>query len=539
MNQKKNTVKVPKQQESFTKKIKYYSNFMSLYEFLLDAQYSSPNQDDDFTGQIEIEPVLLDKLVRKFNELYISGRKAYLVQNHFQVSLGNPFTYKKQPLNDSVVQNHLLGKHTIACYPCSKTTTKWFLFDVDVALENNKALSLAKRCTKKLIAELKEYIPEEYIHCYRSGSKGYHVVVYLEKPYQRQTIQEFQRKIVTLASLEQFEDCNIEFRPYITDNNTLGQTAKLPLGRNFINQEYGSNFCCYVNIDTLEYKPAQYKYFLEIKQLDRNKFNEIVTSVYAESTSDNTIKKLRKRTTPSRSISIIQRENIFSFCNGYQITGHGQRHNMTFEIALKLKTLYGLTEKETADALLDWLDTQEGRYSSSKDKAIEDTLFQVHYVYSKGYEYRGKLIDTITLTESDAAFFAGIVNAKNKVGIMELNAMTILIAFIRHAKLFQDNTFFISYNQIVQITNIRRNTINPCLRRLETLGKINILERVEFTKGVRQSNTYQLNHDIEQEDTSGYTIKHDDKVDVLSILKYFYQDKQLKKMLTKSLYNAL
>lgn len=262
--------------KSITKRVKYYTNFMSLYEFLVDSQYSSPVQDDDFTGQIEIEPEMLNLLVKQFNKLYISKRKGYLVQDPFQVNeLHKPFVYKDKSLTDYVVQHHLLGKHTIACYPCNAFTTKWFLFDVDVELNNQDAIVLAKRCTKKLIKTLQEYIPDEYIHCYRSGSKGYHVVIYLSAPIQRQRIEDFQKRMITLAGLQEHLSCKVEIRPLITNDKTLGQTAKLPLGRNFLNQEYGSNFCCFVNLNTLEYKPAQYRYFLEIKQLQRSAFEKV------------------------------------------------------------------------------------------------------------------------------------------------------------------------------------------------------------------------------------------------------------------------
>jgi len=57
-------------EKNITKRVRYYTNFMSLYEFLVDAQYSSPNQDDDFKGEIEIEPEMLKRLVHQFNKLY-------------------------------------------------------------------------------------------------------------------------------------------------------------------------------------------------------------------------------------------------------------------------------------------------------------------------------------------------------------------------------------------------------------------------------------------------------------------------------------
>jgi hypothetical protein len=528
--------------KSITKSVKYYSNFMSLYEFLVDSQFSSPEQDDDFTGQIEIEPELLNKLVEKFNALYISRRKGYLLQDHFLVNeKGIAFTFKNKTLTDFVMQDHLRGKHTIACYPCNAYTTKWFLFDVDVALNDQDAVAFAKRYTKKLIKTLRAYIPEEYIHCYRSGSKGYHVVIYLRAPFLRQRIEDFQNHIIAMAGLQQLDNGKIEIMPQISDNTTLGKTAKLPLGRNYINQEYGSNYCCPVNLNTLEYKPSPYRYFLDIEQLDKSFFENVVGLVAAIMKEKHFPKRnVEKKEGGTTSPIIIQQTNVFSFCNNHEITAYGQRHNMTFDLAVQLKTLYGSSQKETEAALLDWLDNQEGRYSTGKVAAIKDTKFQVQYVYSKGYERRGKLVESVILSAHDTAFFADIVNDKDKVGVMERNAMTVLVALIRHAKLFLSNQFFMSYDKIIELTDIRRTAINPCLRRLESLGKIEIIERVEFTKGIPQANTYKIALDVNQQDESeGYTIHYDSKINVLAILKRFYSDQQLKTILTKSLITAL
>ncbi|MUG73840.1 hypothetical protein [Paenibacillus validus] len=63
---KTSTNKLPKKH---TKRVKYYTELMGPYEFLLDAQYSSADQDDDFKGEIEIDPNILEKLVEKFDEL--------------------------------------------------------------------------------------------------------------------------------------------------------------------------------------------------------------------------------------------------------------------------------------------------------------------------------------------------------------------------------------------------------------------------------------------------------------------------------------
>jgi hypothetical protein len=294
-----------------------------------------------------------------------------------------------------------------------------------------------------------------------------------------------------------------------------------------------------VNLDTLEYKPSPYRYFLEIEQLERSIFEDAVGQVVSIAKEKYRPKRITEKKMDAATPRI-QHNNVFEFCNSHQITAHGIRHNMTFDLAVKLKTYYYLSQKETETALLDWIDNQEGKYSSTKEEAIRDTKFQAQYVYSKGYERRGKLVESIVLTELNTAFFADIVNDKNKVGIMERNAMTVLVALIRHAKLFLNNTFFISYDAITEITDLRRMAINPCLTRLESLGKIEVVQRVDFTKRIPHANTYKLNLDVDQEEANdGYTIQYDSKINVLDILNHFYSDKYLKTVLTKSLYNSI
>jgi len=510
-----------KNQNSITKRVHYYDKSkMSLYDFMVDSQYSGSEQEDNYTGKIDIEPELLKQLTEKFNALYISRRRGYLLQSPSLVTLNKAFIHKNKPLTDSVLQEHLLGKHTIACYPCNSSKTKWFLFDVDFS--GKKALALAKRYTKRLIHTLKRYIPESFLHCYRSGSKGYHVVVYLDGPYQRDSIQQFQELIIRLAKLDQLENGKIEIRPQITDTNSLGQTAKMPLGRNFLNEEHGSNYCCFVSLDTLDYKPAPYKYVLGIEQLSRDRFTEIVSVVRKRA-------KEKGLHTPKRPVSSaptirnnMDQNNIIDFCNSYQITAQGQRHNITFEMAIRLKTMYQVSEKVARKALLAWLATQEGNYGSSKEVAIKDTEFQVKYVYSRGYEYWGRLVESVILTEQDIVFISNIANESRLIGPMERNAMAILVAMVRHAKLFITTEFYMSYNQISQLTGVRRNAINPCLRRLESLGKIDVVDRVDHSKGIPHANTYRLKYDFKVDDTDGYELHHGMKINVLEILDHFY-----------------
>lgn len=522
------------QNKSTTKRVKYYTELMGPYEFLVDAQYSSSDQDDDFKGEIEIEPDLLEKLVKKYDELYISWRKSFLLQNHSLIASERSFITVNGKLNKFGIQDHLLGKLTIGCFPCNESKTKWFLFDVDVHLKDKKAIDLAKRCTKKLIKVLKSYIPEDYIHCYRSGSKGYHIVIYLDGPFDRQVIQKFQERIIILSGLSSSSDFEIEIRPY-TKGKNLGQTAKLPLGRNFTNLEYGSNFCCFVTLNKLQYKPAQYKYFLNIRPLNRATFNQVINQVgiqgkavcIDDENDDNAHK------------DDLQYETALDFVHSNIITAYGQRHDMLFDMARKLKSLYGLSKEETTEFLMYWLKLNEGKYRTPKEKAIEDAIFQVDFVYSKGYEVRGRIIESAFFAETDMNFLADIVNESGTIGRTELNIMEILVSMLRHAKVFLNNEFYMSYNEIIRRTGIvNRNLVSKYLKRLEELKKIEVVDRVPYKKGNSKANTYRINHHFDDVYT-GYEIAYSGRIDVLEMMKYFYIDNQLKTMLTKTIYNEL
>jgi hypothetical protein len=99
-----------------------------------------------------IDKVLMDQLVSKFNDLYITKRKKYLILKnngeYIQVNENNSNNFRK--LNDNHIKRHLQGKETIGVF-AGEYNTQFICFDIDF-----HDPSLAKWNTYKLIDTLIE-----------------------------------------------------------------------------------------------------------------------------------------------------------------------------------------------------------------------------------------------------------------------------------------------------------------------------------------------------------------------------------------------
>jgi len=125
------------------------------------------------------------EIVDKINDLYILGRKKYLVQNKKGQYTTVIHTKGNRPLVDSIVEEHLKGKYTIGVF--SSYYSKFICFDVDV-----KDTEYARWTTYKLINALQDIgISDDYINVSTSGNKGYHVEIFFDKPIQNKILKDF------------------------------------------------------------------------------------------------------------------------------------------------------------------------------------------------------------------------------------------------------------------------------------------------------------------------------------------------------------
>ncbi len=532
---------------------RYYYSKMTGAEFCSQVKYSVDSSDGDSQELIQIDTEYLPAMIDKLRDLYIDSlaNLNFVYQDLTSVSSRgyyreNNKTFSKEQL-DKILKNHLLGIKTAGCCPTDREKQKWFVFDVDVGTElkdkNNFTINqimankAAQKYTKKLINLLSEYIPEDKIYCYRSGTKGYHVAVYLEKLYNRQIIQKFQKFIISNLNIP--VNIEIEIFPYITDIKTSGQTAKFPLGRNYKNSDTAFNYCCFVNNKTLSPVIKQEKFFLDIKKASIHELNIAIRKANKNMT------KAAKPTPLFDMGNIISNaevssydvpKEIIDFLKGFEIKNQGMRHNISFKIALYLKNRFNLKREETLKYVLIWLKSNDGKFKTDYKSAIIDARFQVNDVYDKNKELFGSTSQVAYLSIKDIDFCLAIRNEEGKICNKELNAIKVLIALICQAKMCKSQQFFISYTQIRQLMDVRRNYINPCLKRLEELEKIKITNRVNYENGSREANEYCLNRDILNENSDKcYQMYYNKRPNICELLKYFYDISEIENILSSKL----
>lgn len=530
----------------------YYCSGMTMLEFILAMNYGlqegigEKRTNNCHEDKMHIDYDLLEKLVYKIRVLYQPNYRIYAVSSHKTIRQNKKYVTKKETITDAVIKEHLLCNATVALFPAYSDYAKWFLFDVDISIKTKDGLKRCKFVTKKLINKLRNYIPEQYIYCYRSGCKGYHVVIYLDKGYSRREIQQFQNSIKQMMMKKSIINDlkEIESRPYSADFSGFGQTAKLPLGRNLANVNNESNFCCFVSIDNLEPIVNQYNYFLNIQQLPKEKFEMILEKVrmkkeevLAEIQNYGSLERDSAVDIPSIDYNGNMLVQMEKHCKKRMINKYGERNRITFLLILELKTFFRANEEQIENQICKWLQYHKCKYSTPLEKAVEETRKMIKDVFKRNLTYNGKLTKTVEFTKKDMDFCLDIVNKNGKIGVPEINIYNILLSFMRLAKTFKRTIIYFSYEDIMAKTNIKnRNLISKYLKILEDKNKIKIVSKVDYRKGEIRANTYSINAvNLDSTEDRTYELKFNDEIKVIEIMKNFYEENELKKRLTKSL----
>ncbi|MHB8066163.1 MAG: TOTE conflict system archaeo-eukaryotic primase domain-containing protein [Ruminiclostridium sp.] len=195
------------------------------------------------------------QVANKMAQLYVTYRKKYIVQYYNKDR--KDFTYKEVKLDkgfkNSLILKHLRQETTVGIF-AGTYITSFMCFDVDIPNQE-----MAKWTVYKLVYTLQEIgIPDEYIYISLSGSKGYHVDIFFDKPVENSDVQKLYLMVMNSAELLQKE---VELRPSETKTGTtLGM--KLPLG---VNQKTG-NICWFCDYEGL--KPIKDYDYVITKILD-------------------------------------------------------------------------------------------------------------------------------------------------------------------------------------------------------------------------------------------------------------------------------
>ena len=298
---------------------------------------------------------------------------------------------RKFQLGEGDIKRHLRGLCSIGIYPLFMTSTRLIAFDIDIntkAEEKYKSIDNCREVLELTIDKLFQFgITNEYILASFSGSKGYHVDIFLSEFISKEVVEKFQKlvsnEVFRDASFEANKGVKIEFR----GSNNVGY--KLPLcyhyktnERAYLCNEYG------VEIDDLE--------CLNKRNIAAFKIQEIVDINY-EYLEDISILEEFDETMKTTSLldmhireNKARRENISGLFTT-KITKeyindnvrNSSRHCLLFDVALYLRFVVKLNEEQALLILQDWVKNWWDK--SLVDRECEYLMkSNINWVYRRG-----------------------------------------------------------------------------------------------------------------------------------------------------------
>ena len=479
---------------------------------------------------------------KAINDLYIIQRYKYLKQvkgNTYTITAGKYINtkdgrkFKNKPLNDSLINRHLLGKESYGVFATHQT--KFMLFDFDFA-DNFTLCKWYYYNVREALIEIG--IAEQYIYAIFSGSKGLHLTIYFQEPISVKYAQDIYKRALQVADVQDMSK-QIEFRP------SNKQAVKLPLGLHFKTKKKS----CFVNnidvddplpddtilnvnkipIETihsiLDIEPSQYDKMNddEIKQVAQNELYANVNEL--------DIYKLGQ-----------DKEFTVSYYNDLYTNGlkaRSTRHNTTLILAMFFKSYYKLERDEVFNILKEWLTKQDkSLYTSTIDEALKDTRQIVEDVFNKNYTLSIKQTDIhISVDELRTILTARNTNNKHFTHKQRL----VLFALLVHSKRYTDDCqriFYMSYQQMTKATGItNRRILQGIINQFEQVGLITVHRRNKTQEGthLKLPNQYEVLFVDEQAnacDEIDNSLIYDSGLFTVLINKHFTQS-DLKKMLPR------
>lgn len=465
----------------------------------------------------------MGKLLDKLYEMYLIQNYHYLIQfksGQYITRNDRAKGIKKHHLN-----SHIAGTKTIGTF-AGKYLTKFISFDVDYR-DNDKA----RWVTYKLAYAL-DSIGVQYAISF-SGNKGYHVDIFLDKAISVESAQQFFDFIVKLADVDSTEGGQVEYRP------SSVQGVKLPLG---VHQKTG-NYCGFCKIENgLNVMDVEesIEYFLALEKTDHTVILEAIAkhspSYESKEAEDmeNAISRYKPLEIYDQSESNTLKRAAERYSNG--LTSEGQRHN-SFLLLARLFNHNGVDQEDAYLALVEWLSWQDKRYYTSDwDFCVKDAREVIDYVYEKNLTLTMEPRDlTVSFSEIDAI----IRSCPQK------NQKALMYAMLIHSKMWagDDGVFYFTYKQMHETAGVDPSTVYRQIDKLEELGVIHVVRRNQKIKGSfkKKPNFYRVTLDINEsvEERLFLVGENSEGGGIDECLRFFYDEKELRKILPRRQYAAL
>lgn len=470
----------------------------------------------------------MTNIIKQLNDIYIIQRKKYLIQypkQYITCQTGDIKNGKKtRPLTDWHFERHLEGEFTIGTFG-GVFKSKFITFDVDY---HDKEMS--KWITYKIARTLDDLGVHSYYISF-SGNKGYHIDLFFDDLILIEQAQKFFDFVLDEADIRQyFDDGNkVEFRP--TDK----QGVKLPLGIHQKTKRF-CGFCLVENGLKVMRKKQSYNYLLSIKKIHSSTVLDIIKEAKKDNIDKKTFVETEDAIAQHKPLPHYEQSEEFSASmaidylkNGLKVKG--SRHKITLLIATYLKYT-GLEPAQTKEILYDWMQKQDkNTYTTPLKDCFKDIDQIVKDTYERDYQLSSTKRDlTVTFAEIDAI----IKNCPEKN--QKLLTYALLIHSKRHSN--ADGVFFMTYKQMQTATGLDDNTVQRQINKLEQSNVLEIVERDRRVNGEKHKpNLYKITLPIEKVEDG--EISMSEIIPFSNVLKYFYDDGQLKKLLPRRQFEQL
>lgn len=419
--------------------------------------------------------------VRQLNNLYVMERKKFIRQTNDGYVTIKGTEKSPYPLVDYVVEKHVKQEITIGVYS-GKYLTKVIGFDVDMKEQSATAtIQLVETLTNVYGLQLNNFLVSF------SGSKGYHVDVFLDKAIALEKAKQFYHLVLQEIG---YNFSQIELRP------TAGQGYKLPLS---VHRKTG-NVACIVDSLTLQEQP-KIALFNVIKADAEALLEQLPEQVTGrnELTLDATTAEQFEDTLDGLSLFIPTdyRESMAKILTEGTLLYKDSRHNATLFLSIFLKE-QGYSEAETADATAVII---ENTFKHKRDLidagttleyAVKECYRLAKVVFKYDYTIQGHKQKPIRIYKEDI-----LMTLKPKRKELRQLLFSMLCHSKRYAK--DDGTFYMSYSVMTKVGNTKeRGALARYTKKLEEQGLINVEQRNKRKQKSLKSetNVYSVNQTI-------------------------------------------
>lgn len=365
----------------------------------------------------------------------------------------------KFPMSDGMFNDHFAGRNPLAIFAYG-TNSRYFCFDVD-------SKERAEGDTFRLVNQLRKLgISDKHIHVSFSGSKGYHVELFIDKHIRHEDWKMFADYVRYRIGVT---DKEVEHRP--TESN--GHALKLPLTFH----PKTKNFAGYCDIDTLEMYDIidSHDYLHDIEQMDAGIIFDILrearrleSEIKAEEArrkEEEQRKKEDQRMKEAELQKAIKVRNIDFFqtteekeATAKRLLTHGLPGKGERWLAMRdtlipyLKIVQGNGADETAEILREWTkrEIQKGNVATPYDECLSEIDELIASWYPKVNEFYSVVRD-IEITRAEVDWVMSVIENGGTKNARDLLWALLLLSKAYDERVKRTGTFFASQEKIQKL----------------------------------------------------------------------------------------